>query len=48
VGEEPVMWGTHKENGVWRASVKQRRLMFREHDSLYVALGRWRLRLMKP
>lgn len=43
-----MMWGTHKESGVWRASKSQRRVLFRNHDSLYVALGRWRLRIMKP
>lgn len=43
-----MMWGRHKENGIWRASVPRRRLMWRNHDSLYVALGRFRFRLMKP
>jgi hypothetical protein len=43
-----LMWGRHKENGVWWASRSRRRLMWRRHDSLYVALGRFRLRLMKP
>jgi hypothetical protein len=43
-----MMWGKRKENGIWRASYPRRRLMFRKHDSLYVALGRWRLRVMKP
>ena len=42
------MWGRRKENGIWRAGVRKRRFMFRGHDSLYVALGYWRLRLMKP
>jgi hypothetical protein len=43
-----VHWGKCRENGIWLASVPKRRLMFRAHDSLYVALGRLRLRLMKP
>lgn len=45
-----MMWGKHKENGIWRSSrgAEQWRVMFRGHDSLYVAMGRWRLRLMKP
>jgi hypothetical protein len=43
-----VHWGRRKENGVGLASVPKRRLMFRGHDSLYVAFGRLRLRLMKP
>lgn len=43
-----MMWGKTKENGIWLATKGRRRLMFRDHDSLYVALGRLRLRLMKP
>lgn len=43
-----MMWGRYRENGVWRSRVSKRRVMFRGHDSLYVALGHWRLRLMKP
>ena len=42
------MWGTHKENGIWIGSKSRRRLLFRKHDSLFVALGRLRLRIMKP
>lgn len=42
------MFGKAKENGVWRAKVSNWRVMFWRHDSLYVAMGRWRLRLMKP
>lgn len=43
-----VWWGRAKENGIWLASVPRRKLMWRGHDSLYVAAGRLRLRLMKP
>lgn len=43
-----MMWGRRKENGIWRGSVSRRRVMWRGHDSLYVAAGCWRLRLMKP
>lgn len=43
-----MMWGKHKENGIWLASVPRRRFMFRNHDSLYIAAGRFRFRLMKP
>lgn len=43
-----MMWGSRKENGIWRASYPNWRLMFRGHDSLYVAAGRMRLRVMKP
>ena len=41
-------WGKRKENGVWLASTSRRRLMFRGHDSLFVALSRLRVRIMKP
>lgn len=43
-----VMWGKREENGIWLARAPRRRLLFRDHDSLYVAAGRLRLRLMKP
>lgn len=43
-----MMWGIRKENGIWLASSPHRRLCFRGHDSLYVAFGRFRLRIMKP
>jgi hypothetical protein len=43
-----MMWGRHRENGVWLATKPRRRLLWRGHDSLYVALGRLRLRIMKP
>jgi hypothetical protein len=43
-----MMWGRRRENGIWLASVPRFRLMFRGHDSLYIAAGRLRLRVMKP
>jgi hypothetical protein len=43
-----LMWGKHLENGIWIASVSHWQLMFRNHDALYVAAGRFRLRIMKP
>ena len=55
-----MMWGKHRENGVWWSGrgrrTKFKRFMFRNHDSLYVAyplsiLGFRRvfyLRVMKP
>jgi hypothetical protein len=42
------MWGKRKENGLWRAAKPRWRLMLRGHDSLFVAAGRVRFRLMKP
>jgi hypothetical protein len=41
-------YGIYNENGIWLASVPKYRLMFRDHDSLYVAFGRIRIRIMKP
>lgn len=41
-------WGKRRENGVWLATKPRRRFMFRNHDALYVAAWRLRLRLMKP
>ena len=43
-----VAWGKHRENGVWFSSTPARRLRWKDHDSLFVALWRFRLRLMKP
>jgi hypothetical protein len=40
-------WGRDKLNGVWLASVRRRRIMWRGHDSLFIAAGRLRLRLRK-
>ena len=42
------MWGRHKENGVWLGSRPMWRLLWRDHDSLFVAAWRIRLRIMKP
>jgi hypothetical protein len=42
-----MTWGKTKENGLWISRVSDWRLMFRGHDSLYVAAGRLRLRIMK-
>lgn len=41
-------WGEKRENGIWRSKVRTRKWMWTNHDALYVALGHWRLRLMKP
>jgi hypothetical protein len=45
-----MMWGKRKENGIWRPRVDRPRwrIMWRGHDSLYIAAGHWRVRLMKP
>jgi hypothetical protein len=40
-------WGKSRENGIWFAKVSDWRLMFFNHDALYIAAGRLRLRLMK-
>jgi len=43
-----MMWGRHRENGIWRARESRRRIIWRGHDSLYVAFGKTQLRIMKP
>jgi hypothetical protein len=43
-----VHWGCRRENGIWFASTSRRRVLWRSHDSLFVAAGRLRVRLMKP
>lgn len=43
-----MMWGKRKENGIWLASTSRKRLMFRGHDSFYAAIGKVRIRIMKP
>jgi cytochrome b561 len=42
-----MMWGKHKESGIWIGLVSKWRLLWRGHDSLYIAAGRLRLRIMK-
>lgn len=46
--KDGVHWGRRKENGIWLASTSRRRILWRGHDSLFVAAGRLRMRLMKP
>ena len=43
-----MMWGKLKENGIWIARTSHWRYMWCNHDSLYMAIGRLRVRLMKP
>lgn len=42
-----MKWGKSKENGIWIAPISDWRIKFCNHDALYVAAGRLRLRLMK-
>ena len=42
-----MMFGKHKENGLWWSRTSDWRLMFFGHDALYVAAGKFRLRIMK-
>ena len=44
----PLMFGKHKDNGVWIAPTSRWRFMFFDHDALYVAAWKFRLRIMKP
>jgi hypothetical protein len=41
-------WGRRRENRVWIAPKSRNRILFRDHDALYVECGRFRLRIMKP
>lgn len=41
------MWGRSKENGIWWGGKSRRKLLFRRHDSLFIAFGRLRIRVMK-
>lgn len=43
-----VMFGKTRETGIWRGQKKRRKLLWRGHDSLFIAFGYWRLRIMKP
>jgi len=43
-----VSWGIRRETAVWIATKPRRRFMWRGHDALFIAAGRFRLRLMKP
>lgn len=42
-----MMWGRHKENGLWIAKSSNWRLMLHGHDALYIAAWRLRFRLMR-
>jgi hypothetical protein len=50
VTRDSVMWGRHRENGVWLAFTPRRRLMLPwlppGHDAVFIALGRLRVRIM--
>lgn len=43
-----MMWGKHKENGIWFAKKRQRKLLVGGGRMTYMALGRFRFRLMWP
>ena len=43
-----IMFGKKKENGFWMSPKKSYDFLFKNHDALYVAFGRFRFRLMKP
>jgi hypothetical protein len=42
-----VSWGK-QQNRIWLAGTSRRRLLFRDHDALYIALWRLRVRIFKP
>jgi hypothetical protein len=43
-----MKWGKTKENGIWISPKSKRKLLFRDHDSLFIAFKRLRIRIMKP
>jgi len=45
---EIIMWRKLKENGIWLAKCNRFKFMFKNHDALYIAIGKFRLRIMKP
>jgi len=45
--EAKMMWGRHKENGVWISPKVMYRFLWINHDALFIALWRFRLRVMK-
>lgn len=48
-GVREVFWGHLGENGVWISTkLPRRRILLRGHDALFIGLGRWRFRIMKP
>ena len=42
-----MMWGRYKENGIWIDTKSVFKIMFFGHDSLYIAVWRFRFRIMK-
>lgn len=43
-----MFWGRARECGIWWSGKSRRRLLWRNHDSLFIAAGHLRVRLMKP
>lgn len=43
-----MMWGRRRENGVWIAKAHRLRVLCGGDRIIYVAVGRFRLRLMRP
>ncbi len=43
-----MRWGKYRENGFWLSSTPDWRFLFFGHDALYIAAGRFRMRIMKP
>jgi len=41
-------FGRSRETGVWRSASRRRMFTHRGRESFFIALGRWRLRIMKP
>lgn len=45
---ELITFGATKETGAWWSSRSRWRLLWSGHDSLFIAAGRLRVRMMKP
>lgn len=43
-----MMFGKHKEYGVWIARKNVFKIMFFNHPCLYIAFFKFRLRIVKP
>lgn len=43
-----LTWGRNRQHRAWLASKPRWRVMWSGHDALFIAAGRYRLRVMKP
>jgi hypothetical protein len=44
-----IFWGKHKECGIWfTRNGARNRLLWKNHDSLFIAFWNFRIRIMRP